>query len=309
LALLAIGLIVRHRPAPGRAAAAYLLLVGLGSTLSRAGVIALTAGLVILALVSGVPATAARAAPLLLGAGVAVAALAPSFPARSLPHPGVAFVGLIAGGLIAVGGDLFPALIGRPVPMTARRIAFAALLAVAGAALWTVAGSAPAGTVLSSRGYLESFGRSGALRAAWGLIAAHPLVGTGVGVARFSWDDPVYGAAVATYAHDEYLQTVVDLGAVGAVLLLAVLGALAGLVWRGRPPRRGSTPPARIGLWAGAFAAVTALAVHSGFDFLWHLSVLPLLGGLLVGLATPEPAAIRPVATGGVPVLAGPYEV
>src|SRR6185369_9218372 len=58
LALLALGLLVRHRPAPARTAAAYLLLVGLGATLSRAGVIALAAGLVVLALAAGVRATA-----------------------------------------------------------------------------------------------------------------------------------------------------------------------------------------------------------------------------------------------------------
>ncbi|WP_327006601.1 hypothetical protein OHA72_04575 [Dactylosporangium sp. NBC_01737] len=40
-------------------------------------------------------------------------------------------------------------------------------------------------------------------------------------------------------------------------------------------------------LWAGAAAAVTALALHSAFDFLWELAVVPLLLGVLVGIAGP----------------------
>ncbi len=289
LALLAIGSVVGRRPALWRVAAAYLLLVGLGATLSRAGVLALAAGLLVLAMVSGMWTTVVRSAPVLLGAGIAGCALAPSCPAASGPHPALACAGLVAGAVVAVGGELIP------------QWTVAGLLAVAGVAAWGLAGPAHLGTVLGSRGNLDSFGRSGALHASWGLIAAHPFAGTGVGVARFGWDDPVWGAAVATYAHDEYLQTLVDLGAIGALLLLAVLAALGWTVWRGRPTQ-GATV-----LWAGASAAVTALAVHSGFDFLWHLAVLPLLGGLLVGLAAP--AAVPGATTGGNPVPAGPVEV
>jgi hypothetical protein len=44
---------------------------------------------------------------------------------------------------------------------------------------------------------------------------------------------------------------------------------------------------------AGALAAVTALALHAGFDFVWHIPAIPLLAAALVGLASPEAPAGR----------------
>jgi O-antigen ligase len=142
-------------------------------------------------------------------------------------------------------------------------------------------GSADLGTVLGSRGNLDSAGRTGALRASLALFRAHPLTGTGVGRARFFWATPDGNGAVALYVHNEYVQVLTDLGAIGFVLLLAVLAALVASVRQGRPF------PHRPGIRAGAIAALAALAVHSGFDFLWHIAVLPLAGALFVGLAGP----------------------
>jgi hypothetical protein len=76
--------------------------------------------------------------------------------------------------------------------------------------------------------------------------------------------------------------------------------------WCSSPDWARSPSRSARGRWAGASAAVTALAVHSGFDFLWHPAVLPLLGGLLCGLAAP--AAVPGATTGGNPVPAGPVE-
>ena len=274
LALLAIALLV-DRPGPVRALAAYLLLVGVGAALSRAGFLALPAGLVVLALLAGVRATVREAAPLVVGAAVAVAALVPSVPATARPQPLLAVAGLLAGAVMALGPGLLPPL--------ARRIAVALLVGSA-AAVAVVAGRSPSGRlaqVLASRGNLDSSGRTGALHVAWQMIRERPVAGTGVGVARFIWDTPDGNGAVALYAHNEYVQTVVDLGAVGAVLLLALLAAIAVHLYRGR----GLTPASRVR--AGALAALTAFAVHSGFDFLWHIAVLPVVAGLLIGLAGP----------------------
>ena len=127
LALLAIGILVRRRRAPVRAGCAFLLLVGVGAALSRAGLIALAAGFVVLALLSGVPPVLARAVPLLLGAGVAVAALAPSFPASGRAHPALAVTGLAAGAAVAVGEDLLR----RPLSGRTRFVAVGGVAAVA----------------------------------------------------------------------------------------------------------------------------------------------------------------------------------
>jgi O-antigen ligase len=120
------------------------------------------------------------------------------------------------------------------------------------------------------------------------MVARQPLTGTGVGLARFLWTTPDGRGAVALYVHNEYVQTLVDLGAIGLVLLLGLAVAIAAYLYQGR------RYPHRPGIRAGALAALTAFAVHSGFDFLWHIAVLPLAAGLFIGLAGP---AIREEVT------------
>jgi O-antigen ligase len=273
LALLAIALLVARPRSVPRALAAYLLLVGAGTTLSRAGLLALLAGFVVLAVLAGIPAVLRHAVPVGVAAAVAVAALVPSFPATAAPHPVLAVLGLLAGAGLATGAVLLPGRI--------RAVATAAVL-VAGAALAaTQLRSGLVHEVWRSRGNLDSGGRTGALHVALELVARRPVTGTGVGAARFLWATPDGRGAVALYVHDEYLQTLVDLGAVGLVLLLGLAVAIVAYLYRAR---RYPHPPA---LRAGALAALAAFAVHSGFDFLWHIAVLPLAAGLFIGLAGP----------------------
>jgi O-antigen ligase len=80
------------------------------------------------------------------------------------------------------------------------------------------------------------------------------------------------------YVHNEYLQVLVELGAVGLVLALGVVAATLSVLWRGR-----GTP-----LWAGSMAAVVVVLVHSGFDFLWHLPAVLIVAGLCAGLGFPS---------------------
>jgi O-antigen ligase len=112
------------------------------------------------------------------------------------------------------------------------------------------------------------------------LIRQHPVTGTGIGNGWVFWQTPDGNAQVAQYVHNEYLQTVVDLGAVGAALLLCLIVAVGLTVRRAWRAGHRSAPA------AGAVAALVAFAVHSGFDFLWHLAVLPLVAGVCIGLAT-----------------------
>ncbi len=46
-------------------------------------------------------------------------------------------------------------------------------------------------------------------------------------------------------------------------------------------------------LRAGAIAGLVCFALHSGFDFLWHVPVVPLVAAVAVGLAAPLPAAAQ----------------
>jgi hypothetical protein len=51
---------------------------------------------------------------------------------------------------------------------------------------------------------------------------------------------------------------------------------------------------ADLSIWAGAAAGVVCIALHSGFDFLWHIPAVLIVAALLVGLA-------GPVAPGALP--------
>jgi hypothetical protein len=287
LCVLAIALLLAQPSSPVRAGAVYLLLAGLGATLSRGGAIALLVGLVALAALAGVRATARLVAAPVLGAALAVASLAPSLPTTSRPQPALALGGLVAGLLIALG-----------VPRLPGRIRLAALLAGSAAAL--IAGLAAAGALAGSgrglgvltgsRATLASPTRLESIRAALRLAADHPITGVGPGRATFTWAGTDGQLLAGRYAHNEYLQVLVELGAVGLALLLVLLGTIVLVVRRGRGEAGGEAL-----LWSGAAAALLTLLVHSGLDFLWQLPVVPLTGALLVGLAAPysRPAAAQ----------------
>jgi hypothetical protein len=272
LALLALALFVARPRSAIRLTAGYLLLVGVGATFSRAAILAVGVGLVVLAAGVGWRAAVRHVPAPLLGAVVAVGALAPSIPVHASPRPSLAVAGLLAGWVVALVGLLPPRL--RPVSLTV----------AAGVAVMIGIYGLPTGSlraVLASRGNLDSSGRTRGGMAALEMVARHPLAGNGIGRSWLWWTTPAGNGAVARYAHNEYLQILVDLGIVGLALLIWLLVTIALAVHRGRLTVQ------RPGLRAGCVAGLAALAVHSGFDFLWHIAVIPLLASLLIGLAGP----------------------
>ena len=93
------------------------------------------------------------------------------------------------------------------------------------------------------------------------------------------------------YLHDEYLQVLLELGVVGALLLAWWLLGNARAVGRHlRLVRRlglvGGRSPGVVATFA---AALIAFGVHSGVDFLWHLPGLTLMAAAVVALASPSP--------------------
>ncbi|MET7421415.1 O-antigen ligase family protein [Dactylosporangium sp. NPDC005555] len=263
-ALLALALVLEGPTIWWRPCAAYLTQVGLAATLSRAGALAFAAGLLVLAAAAGMRPVLRHAVPAAAGALVALAALVPSFPVAAAPQPLLALGGLLLGGAVAV---LLPRLRLVYVVLAGSALLLAGWLLFPG---WDA--------VLARRATFASRGRSGATSSALDLVAAHPWIGSGPGQGRFFWTDHTGQMVVSRWVHNEYLQWLVDLGAVGLVLLLS-LGAALFVFAR----RRDSSP-----LWAGAVAAIAALALHSAFDFLWELAVVPLLLGVLVGIAGPS---------------------
>jgi hypothetical protein len=260
------------------ALAATGLLAGLGATVSRAGAFALAVGLLALAGLQG-PRTIARAAAgPVAGAVVALVCLLPSMPATSPPRPALALAGLFAG--LTLAGVM--ARLRRP-PTVA--LVLGSALAVGVTALLVVGGGvgSAAQTVAGARINLASPDRTGALRAAVRVVAEHPLTGAGPGHADLRWEGQDHATHVYAYAHNEYAQVAADLGLVGLMLLAVLLVALARLLWSAR-----ATGPAGT-TWAGAVAAAAAFAVHSGFDFVWHLPAVVLTLTLFAGVVLPAP--------------------
>ncbi len=251
------------RPTPLLAVATFLVCTGIGATMSRAGVIALLAGVLVLCVCSGWKKTLVAAAPPLLGAVVAVAALLPSVKVAQEPRPFVALAGLLAGAVVAVG---LPRLGRWLAPVAALLLA-----AVGTAAFWLADG-------LATRLSFSSPDRSGAAGAALELVARSPLQGAGPGKGSFFFVAGNQELRVMRYVHNEYLQVLVELGAVGLLLALGVVVAVLVVLWRGRGTA----------LWAGATAAVVVVMLHSAFDFLWHMPVVLIIAGLCAGLGFPS---------------------
>ncbi|MEJ2856504.1 MULTISPECIES: O-antigen ligase family protein [unclassified Saccharothrix] len=240
-----------------------LLLVGLGATLSRAGVLALVVGLLVACVAAGPRVVVKNVAAPLVGALVALAALAPSFQVARPAQVLLAVAGLVVG---VFGAHLLERAGGKV------RVAVLAVGLLAAGVL----GATRLESLLTGRLSLTSPDRAGALGAAWDLVAAHPVIGVGPGRGLFVWTRADGDARVMRYVHNEYVQVLVELGVIGLGLVACVLVAVVLTV------RRRATGP-----WAGAVAAVAVLVVHSGFDFLWHLPVVLLTAGLFVGLAAP----------------------
>ncbi len=242
---------------------AFLLCTGIGATMSRAGVIALAAGLLVLCVFSGFKKTVVAATPPLLGAVVAVAALLPTMRVADEPQPLIAVSGLILGALVALG-----------LPRLGRFVVPVAVLVAAGGAVTAFAFS----DRLATRVSFSSPDRAGATQAALDLASKAPLFGVGPGNGSFFFEQGNAGMRFMRYVHNEYLQVLVELGVVGLLLVMGVVAAVLIAMWRGR----GTS------LWAGAMAAVVVVLVHSGFDFLWHLPVVLIVAGLCAGLGFPS---------------------
>ena len=125
--------------------------------------------------------------------------------------------------------------------------------------------------------------RTHATSAALAVFEGSPVLGVSPGRYVLTWNDPTLGPRFILDAHDEYLQLAGEMGLVGvAVAGLAALGIMR-RAWRART---------RSAAWCGPAAALLALAVHSGLDFLWHIPLIAVLVGVLIGLVTSNPSSI-----------------
>jgi putative inorganic carbon (HCO3(-)) transporter len=129
----------------------------------------------------------------------------------------------------------------------------------------------------------------GALR----MVRDHPATGTGYGTFVRAW--PQYhsepGLEGKPTAHNVFLNFAAETGVIGLAAFLAVVGTGLAAVWRRMRASHGD--PGVDGLWAGLFAAMTAVMIQQLFDatiMSWHVGY-----GLLASFAL---AGARSVARG-----------
>ncbi len=218
--------------------------------------------------------------------------------------------GVLAGGIASLMAIGFCAYQRRTVSKRAL-LATAAILLLA-LSLATMTGLAQLVKSTTSGGVGDGlFGRTVMNQHTWsGIVEFFPL-GAGLGsyaIAFQRFQTPNLLGFVE-YAHNDYLQLLFELGALGAVVLVLLLLAavLSGrTLWRSRV--RGERLSPALACYLGAFA----FAIHAWFDFPAHIPAIAILATLLftasmnltlvdVARKKPGPASIAPLDTSQIP--------
>jgi len=205
------------------------------------------------------------AVPVLAGAAVAVAGVVTVSPAAVHRGQLLPVVALVAGGAISI----------TRVTWNRRTVAVAGAVgavALVVAAAFVGAGSA---TFRSSRLSADSADRDNEWRATASVARHHLLTGVGPSHLQVRWRDAHGDIVAADYTHNEYLQLAAEDGVVAPIL---VAGALV-VVGIALARRRSDW------LAAGALGGLAAFTVHSAFDFMWHVPVVPVVVAALCGAA------------------------
>ena len=140
-------------------------------------------------------------------------------------------------------------------------------------------------------------GRIDMWRVAWHQFELAPVLGHGAGTFENTWAQHRPDASFVVDAHSLYLETLDELGIVGAVLLIgAIAAALAAAARRIRGPDRAVA--------AAAFTVMVMWALHAAIDWDWEMPVVTLpffaLGGLMLSRrAVPSFDEAREPSVGG----------
>lgn len=265
LAAAAAALVLIERSTPARRVAAFLIVTGLATTLSRGAVVAAIVSVATLAVLRRVELLRALVRPA-CGAVLSLLFFIPSITGAA--QPALALAGLFAGGVIATGSRAWS---------RNQAIVVLAVVAVAGA----FAASSGAGRVFERRALPASETRLRTWGAVWDQAMNKPLAGHGPGTFSIVENDPKRGPVLTRYVHNEYLQVLFETGAAGLAAVGGATLVLARWVWR----RRRSDPA-----WALAAASCAGFAVHSGIDFLWRFPLLVALAFLWLAVAVTPPS-------------------
>jgi O-antigen ligase len=125
-----------------------------------------------------------------------------------------------------------------------------------------------------------------------------PLLGTGAGTYQFSWDKLRHISVPVLDAHSLYLEAFSELGVVGGLLVLGLVGAL---LWTGFAAWRAAGGRQRE-LNALLFAACLAFAVGAAIDWFWEIAaagaIFFLAAGALVAARCVQIAQARAQGNG-----------
>ncbi len=188
----------------------------------------------------------------------------------------------------------------RGIALVATLLAIAAALAVGGRAWdrFTSPDLQPPSSSASHITDLSGSGRSEFWRVARDSFEERPVLGSGAGTFRFSWYELRHNSEPNTDAHSLYLQAFAELGVVGGLLVLALMGML---LWTGFAAWRAAEDPRR-DLYAALLGACLAFAVCSAIDWFWQIAVLTsvffLAAGVLVAARCQQLARLRATGNG-----------
>ncbi len=124
-------------------------------------------------------------------------------------------------------------------------------------------------------------------RVAWRVFEGHPLLGSGAGTFDQQWLRYRGSGVSVRDAHSLYLETVSELGAVGLVLLVALLVLPIVVSRRTRDP-----------LTTACLASYCAFLVHAAFEWDWEMPVVIVSGLLLASVLVRSRASGREIALG-----------
>jgi hypothetical protein len=147
-------------------------------------------------------------------------------------------------------------------------------------------------------GQLSGAGRNEFWRVALDAFAEQPVLGHGAGTYRLSWHLLRHNSVQNTDAHSLYLQGFAELGVLGGILVLAMVGTLLGTGFAAWRAARG----ARRELYAAMLAICLAFAVGAAIDWFWQIAVVAgvffLASGVLVAARCAQLAQVRAAGNG-----------
>jgi O-antigen ligase len=126
-----------------------------------------------------------------------------------------------------------------------------------------------------------ALGRLAVWRATLGLVADHPIVGSGFGT--FEATFPLYQrgdlGAHYNHAHNDWLQVLAEGGFLSLMAVSVLLGLILVHAWRGLRARPGGDL-----LGASLVAGIAAISLHSLFDFCLRIPAIGLLLAIMIGM-------------------------